>query len=166
MCHALSEHFMQPTSYWHIEERPQAKPVIHNLPIPGHISLSHSHDLVCFAFSPLKVGIDAELMKAGRDFHEMSKLFMNDEELRQIPKTSDEQQLYFYRLWCAKEAFYKALPAANQHQTTLATISYRALSERNTGWQLIESQLEDFRIAIVSEGGTPSSQVIKTRMNL
>lgn len=67
-----------------------------------------------------------------------------------MPATRAEQQDYFYRLWCAKEAFYKALPAAEQTKETLTSLAYSDLTTGTGPWHLYETVLEQYQIAIVS----------------
>lgn len=150
ICTALSDLFDQPLNYWQIEERPNSAPIIHNLPTPGYISLSHSKEFICFALSSDRIGIDVEYQKASRDFTSAAELFMNSSEQASMPVTRAEQQDYFYRLWCAKEAFYKALPEAEQIKKTLASLAYSNLTTDTGPWHLYETTLDQYQIAVVS----------------
>ncbi|UTW03881.1 4'-phosphopantetheinyl transferase superfamily protein [Amphritea atlantica] len=150
ICSALSDLFDQPLNYWQLEELPNSAPVIHNLPTPGYISLTHSKELICFALSSDRIGIDAEYPKASRDFISAAELFMNSTEQESMPDTVARQQDYFYRLWCAKEALYKALPAAEQARTTLASLVYNDLITGTGPWHLYETMLDQYHIAVVS----------------
>lgn len=150
ICTALSDLFDQPLNYWQIEERPNSAPIIHNLPTPGYISLSHSKEFICFALSSDRIGIDVEYQKVSRDFTSAAELFMNPSEQALMPATLAEQQDYFYRLWCAKEAFYKALPAAEQTKKTLASLAYSDLKTGTGQWHLYETVLDQYQIAVVS----------------
>lgn len=151
MCTALSQCYRQPTTGWEIEERENAPPLVHNLPFPAYISLSHSHHLLCFGLSPSRIGIDVEWMKSGRRFREMAPLFMNNEEVALLPTQAPGLLQYFYQVWCAKEALYKALPPARQALTTLKGLPYHPLLEDSSPWHLVQSGLDNYQIAIVTE---------------
>lgn len=150
ICKALSEQFNQPLHSWQIEERSDSVPVIHNLPKPGYISLSHSKELIGFALSADRLGIDLEYKKSSRDFNAAAELFMSAREIEAMPNQKTDLQDYFYRLWCAKEAIYKALPVDEQNKATLASLSYEALKAADSPWHLHETGLNNFQIAIVS----------------
>ena len=77
---------------------------------------------------------------------------MNTEELDLLPESGDASVQYFYRLWCAKEAFYKALPIADQDKTTLTSLSYSDLKGGKTEWQLFKTQIDSYQIAVVTQG--------------
>ncbi|RTE65949.1 4'-phosphopantetheinyl transferase superfamily protein [Amphritea opalescens] len=150
ICSALSERFNQPLSRWQIEERRHCAPVIHNLPLHGYISLTHSKALIGFALSDNNVGIDLEYKKRTRDFTSAAGLFMSPNEICAMPTSTAAKEAYFYRLWCAKEALYKALPATQQSKTSLATLSYQDLKMANTQWQLFEATMDNHQLAVVS----------------
>lgn len=76
---------------------------------------------------------------------------MNTEELSRLPDSDETLHPYFYRLWCAKEALYKALPTSDQKKVTLASLSYADLEENRTGWRLLETEIEHYRVAIVTQ---------------
>lgn len=171
ICSALSQLYRQPTTDWDIEEGTQAPPFIRNLSSTCHVSLSHSHDLICFALSTAKVGVDVELMKDRRNFQQLAELFMSEDELQRLPKDKNEGKTYFYKLWCAKEALYKALSAQQQESTSLASISYHSLLENaplgeESPWQLHEYALEDYRVAVVCEKTRHPQQLSKIFMDL
>ena len=166
ICTALSQHYQRPGNSWIIEEHDNAAPIIHNLPTVGHISLSHSHDLICFTLSPLKVGVDIERVQPRQNLKAMAELFMNSSELKQLPTPETQQQLYFYRLWCAKEALYKALPRFEQSETTLKNLSYMQLKSGQLGWQLSEFELEGYQAAIVHKKNAHTAVEIKHFIDL
>ncbi|MBV1788297.1 4'-phosphopantetheinyl transferase superfamily protein [Marinobacterium sp. D7] len=166
ICSALSQLYRQPTTSWDIEDSTQASPFIHNLSSTCHTSLSHSHDLICFALSTAQVGVDVELMKARRNFKQLAELFMSEDELQRLPKDKNEGNTYFYRLWCAKEALYKALPVQEQASTSLASISYHALLDQESPWQLNEYIVDDYRVAVVNESTAPPAKLIKIFLDL
>ena len=149
MRHALWQHFQPQADTWQFVERSGATPLISNLPEGIHFSLSHSGGLICFAIADCTVGIDIETFFRRRDFSAMAEAFMNDEELAHLKQNGTIQADYFYRTWCAKEAYFKALPAAEQTTTFLRQLSYSDLTENSTEWQLIEGKTETCRFAAV-----------------
>lgn len=156
ICTALSERFNQPLNYWQIEERRHSTPLIHNLPT-GYISLTHSKSLIGFALSDNNVGIDLEYKKSTRDFISAAELFMSLDEINAMPKTTLARKNYFYQLWCAKEALYKALPAAQQSQATLTSLCYQDLKMENTPWYLYEATIDQYQLAIIANSIYPES---------
>lgn len=160
ICEALSQHFNKHTEYWDIEERENSAPAIHNLPKPTFFSLSHSHNLICFAFSDFEIGIDVERI-VPRNFDDTSTLFMNKSEQKRMylkaPGSNKEQ--YFYRLWCAKEALYKALPISTQKQHTLASLVYDDLIHKRSKYHLYETVINNYRVALVSTKPITSKEI-------
>lgn len=75
-----------------------------------HFNLSHSHDLVLYAFAcNRQVGIDIEYMRSAIDYEELAKRFFSPYEytvLQTLP-TSAKQQAFF-DCWTRKEAYIKA----------------------------------------------------------
>jgi phosphopantetheine--protein transferase-like protein len=149
MRHALWQHFQPEADTWQFVERSGATPLISNLPEGIHFSLSHSGGLICFAIADCAVGIDIETFDRRRDFSAMAEAFMNDEELAHLKQDETIQIDYFYRTWCAKEAYFKALPAAEQTTTFLRQLSYSDLIENSTEWRLIEGKTQTCRFAAV-----------------
>lgn len=149
ICRALSQLFDKPVNDWKIHDTPNTPPLVLNLPNPYSISLSHSNNLICFALSPYAIGIDIE-RKRLRDFTAAASLFMNAQEYQTLLQEDQDKESYFYRLWCAKEALYKALPHTEQQQHGLHSLSYKSLSEGSSTHYLYESCIDDYQIAIVS----------------
>ncbi len=149
MRHALSHHFLRPENEWIFIEQADSPPRIRNLPENIHISLSHSNHLICFAISGCPVGIDIEATDKQRDFPKMAKNFMDKDELGNLEQDKSTQSDLFYRIWCAKEAYYKALPTSEQSTTTLNKLRFSDLIEGNQNWLLIEGKIEQFRLAVV-----------------
>ena len=89
--------------------QPQGKPFLPNSNI--EFSLSHSGELLLLAVShQLRLGVDIELGLRQRPLLAIAEHYFAAPEiawLRQLP--GDEQRVSFYRLWCLKEAFFKAL---------------------------------------------------------
>lgn len=88
------------------------KPSLAGLPDtqPLYFNLSHSHELVAFAFTrAAAVGIDIEFMSGNIDYVALAKHSFSTSErdiLRALPPS--EQQGAFYRCWSRKEAYIKA----------------------------------------------------------
>lgn len=150
MRHALSDSFGGGNSDWHIEEASGAPPVIANLPTGIYCGLSHSADHIVFAMATSPVGVDLESMAPRHDFAALAEGFMNREELAALPVGEDDRMAYFYRLWCAKEAFYKFLPPADQSVVALAGLAYRELSSAEGPGYLLEAQAARFGFAAVT----------------
>ena len=77
--------------------RESGKPIINN----GYLSISHSHDCIAIAYSPLlEIGLDIEPVseKIGRVKHKFSHQEENFNSLTDLTKS-----------WCIKEAVYKLL---------------------------------------------------------
>lgn len=70
----------------------------------GHISISHSHDLVACIASPLLVGIDIQFLVP--KIERLANKFLNPEELASLEPGTRIPHLHAY--WGAKEALYKA----------------------------------------------------------
>jgi 4'-phosphopantetheinyl transferase len=149
MRHALSQYFPCPINEWIFIERPNLPPEICNLPDNIYISLSHSKSFICFAISNSPVGIDIELANRNRDFLALAKTFMSDEEVQYLAQNTEIQADTFYRIWCAKEAYYKAMPLINQAELSFKDISAHALINNETNWSLIEGKIEQFFVSVI-----------------
>ncbi len=149
MRHALSQHFSCPVSEWIFIERQGLAPKISNLPDNTYISLSHSNGLICFAISSSPVGIDIELSNKKKDFLALSKVFMNDDEVQYMTQNTEAQGDIFYRIWCTKEAYYKAIPPAQQADISFKDIPSKALINNETNWSVIEGKIEQFFLSAI-----------------
>lgn len=147
MRHALSQSFPRQEHEWLVEDRPRSIPVVSNLPAGGHISLSHSQGFICFAISACPLGIDIEAADRARDFVALAEIFMNDDELACLAASNSQQADYFYRVWSAKEAYYKMLSRAEQSVMSLKQIRYSELSAKDSCGYLYEGRLGDFVVA-------------------
>ena len=142
MRHALSQHFQLPKSEWHFIEQSGSPPIIKNLPENIYVSLSHSNSLICFAIACCPVGIDLEAGNRRRDFTALAEMFMTGEEMERLARDESERAGYFYRVWCAKEAYYKALSSSDQSNTPLVKIRFSDLVESKDNWHLIEGKIK------------------------
>lgn len=149
MRHALSQNFLCPEKEWFFTERPDSSPEISNLPANTYYSLSHSKGLICFAIANSPVGIDIELADANRDFLSLAKIFMSDEELQNMNKNTQMQADIFYRTWCVKEAYYKAISSFEQNDISYKDIPSQALFKNETDWSLTEGNIGKFHLSAV-----------------
>ena len=149
MRHALSQHFQLQEKEWQFMEQSESAPVVCNLPENIYHSLSHSGGLICFALSDCPIGIDIEATNKQRNYLALAEVFMNDEELKHLAQNESTQADLFYRSWCAKEAYFKALPVTEQATTLLNQLSYSALIKNRTEWRLIEGKTDTCRFAAV-----------------
>lgn len=150
MRQALSHQFQLPESHWRFTEKPYSLPDIEPLPPGWHLSLSHSKGLICFAIASTPVGIDIEYADKKRDFIELAKAVMTKEEIARLHNSSEQQPDTFYRIWCTKEAYYKALPATQQSTFRFSAFSISELNKGTSPWELIEGKVGAFRLAIVT----------------
>ncbi|MFJ6698180.1 4'-phosphopantetheinyl transferase family protein [Streptomyces sp. NPDC091272] len=80
--------------------------------VPGshlHFSLSHSGDLVLFAFGPTPVGVDVELVPGVAQTDEVATTLHPREraELAALGADDTRRRAAFGRCWCRKEAYFK-----------------------------------------------------------
>lgn len=133
---------------WRLQEMPVGPPRVLISGSRIYTSLSHSNGFICFALGSSRLGIDIELRNPERDFIAASALFMNPKEQHECEQTIDKSN-YFYRIWCAKEALFKALPLKDQ--TPLHTLSYDRLTNNDDDWHLQELPLGEFQLALVCQ---------------
>lgn len=153
MRHALQHQFQRAEADWRFTERNAAPPRISGLPRGTHLSLSHSGGYICFAIASCAVGVDIEARKPGRDYLAAAEWFMDNAERAQLGRRRATRAEYFYRLWCAKEACFKALTPALQARTSLRTIRHADLRRGRSDRQLIEGDGDEFRMAAVVAAG-------------
>jgi len=149
--HALNENFECPKSDWIISEVPGSPPVIENLPRQYYFSLSHSKSCIVFAMSNCPVGVDIEFMSRQRNFERLAEMFMNPAELDILRSDSVAQTEYFYRLWSAKEAYYKSLLPVEQAPVSLSDIAHADLTKGKVNRQLVEALSSEFSFATVTK---------------
>ena len=151
MRYALAQRFPdQKKCHWEFIQTPDSVPQVTNLPENTYLSLSHSNKLICFAIATCRIGIDLEEKKQ-RNFPEFANTIMNHEEFEYFSHLEDDQVNFFYRCWCAKEACYKALSKKHQSTISLKAISIFDLSNKTKDWFLLEHELEDYALAVVSQ---------------
>jgi len=156
MRHAFSQRFNLPISEWDFIDKPNAAPVITNLQDKIFFSLSHSKGYICFVISPFPVGIDIEAINSQRNFSALADFFMSDEEKNILLNTAmnhDAQAKYFYRIWCATEAFYKATNV--QYKANKITKSSILQTLEDDDWNISEFLIDSFMLSIISKYKAP-----------
>ncbi len=149
MRQALSQLFDIPPSGWKFVFRPDSTPIISNLPNTTFVSLSHSNGLIVFATSIFPIGVDIELIKEKENILTLAEAFMSDKEINALKSDAQEEQCKnFYRIWCAKESYYKATPS-KQGSIKFNSISILEYLEKNEIWTLIEYSMNHFIFSIV-----------------
>lgn len=154
MRHALDQYFQPQKHCWQFIEQPNSPPKISNLADHIQISLTHSKSYICFAIATCAIGIDLEKLNVARNFPELAKAVMNEQELEYLQQHPDTLANNFYRIWCAKEAYYKALPIQQQSQLSLKDISIPALldnTKKAISPTLITQQNSQLMLAIVMQ---------------
>jgi len=153
MRHAFSEQYQYPVNQWRFVENSHSTPSITNLPNNTHFSLSHSNGIICFATSPYPIGVDIEKINKQRDFLALADCFMNADEFEALKaKQHDEKAKYFYRIWCAKEAYYKA----NNSTTTqlqlgdVRNLPILKIIKEHPIWNYKEYSLNSFWLTLVT----------------
>ena len=83
---------------------------------------------------------------------------MQDAEYARFCAADSSDLDYFYRCWCAKEAWYKRLKPQQQARTTLRSICYQALCQGLDGSRLIEGRGDDFHLALIAQASRSFEQ--------
>jgi len=133
------------------KERPNALPIISPLPENFFYSLSHSKGLIFFAISSLPIGIDIEKRLPRANLLDAAEFFMSCTELKNLLSLTSDSLTYFYRLWCAKEAYFKSLSPKQQQNISLQTIDYHSLCTINKGTSLLEKEIDQYCLAVFSQ---------------
>lgn len=146
---ALSDHFNKPLSYWNVIQPSDNKPLIQNIPQNTHFSISHSKKLIAMSLANTEHGLDIEDTNKKRDFSELSQYAFNDQEHALVSNNENPRNM-FYRIWCAKEACFKALAKENQPKS-IFDISYIDITNHQGSWHLHESVYQSHQISVVSQ---------------
>lgn len=129
-------------------EKPHALPMISPLPKGYYYSLSHSKGLIYFAISNNPIGIDVEQHLHRTDIIGAAEFFMSANELKNLMSLKSTALNYFYRLWCAKEAYFKSVPPSQQQHISLQAIDYHSLCDNNINATLFEKELQHHQLAV------------------
>ncbi len=88
-----------------IQYNQNGKPFVENA---INFNVTHSQDLVLFAFYQDEVGIDLQYQKALSDVHEISLRFFASCEANEILHAKEKEKIdKFYNIWVKKEAYTK-----------------------------------------------------------
>lgn len=150
MRHALSEQFGLDKQAWEFIEKTNSAPIVQNLPEGHWLSLTHSHGVICFCLHNQPIGIDIEQAKIRPNFLALAKAFMSDDELELLNSKEHLTRDTFYRVWCAKEAFYKMLRPTHQEGLFLKKINYFDLVE-SQHCHLSQGKINDCYLALVTK---------------
>lgn len=136
---AFSSYLAKELSYQQIIEQPFCKPTITSISETIHYSLSHSNNMIGLIIDSAPVGIDIEFKKKRPNAQLMAKEFMSNDELTFY--TTTKQLTDFYRIWCCKEAYYKALPKPQQHTFRFKELDTFSIEKKD------KQQFFDFSLA-------------------
>ncbi len=127
-----------------IEKDEKGKPFAKGLNI--NFSISHSGDLVVCAISEGKIGIDCEYIREVN--LKIARHFFDGLDKRFIFEIDDvqEQNIRFFKVWTAKEAYFKYLGTGITVLNSLKSIPYEELKENCTC-----ETLKDYMITVYSE---------------
>ena len=145
---ACSTYFNIDPSTLVFTERPHALPIISPLPKNFFYSLSHSKGLIFFTIANQPIGIDIEKHLPRANLIDTAEFFMSSVEHKKFMSLTSDSINYFYRLWCAKEAYFKSLPAQEQKQKSLQSIDYYSLRANNKVTTLLELEVDQHYLAV------------------
>ena len=115
----LSQQYNIPIEKIKLLRTERSKPYAKDIPL--NFSISHSDDMLAVAFSENNVGIDIEIIKPLRTDIRNRLCTESDFEFLSSANYDDERLLRFYKIWTAKEAYFKMLGTGI---TNLKSISY------------------------------------------
>jgi phosphopantetheine--protein transferase-like protein len=126
-----------------------------------YISISHSAYMVCCVLHSYPIGIDIEYAKNRKNLIEKSDFFMTHQEMEKLKKIErdDHKLSFFYEVWCAKEAFFKAFDKATQTQTSMKSIKIPRILEGN--WSLFQKKVDNYYLSLAYRGGDRSVELIR-----
>jgi len=114
------------------------------------VSLSHSGNYCAVAISEAEIGID--LQEHSGDYPLIVKHFFNNEEKQYLASLQDpDREEQFYRLWCRKEAEFKAKKLQSIRQTNAMTA--------NKGWGFRDFLFDGTSCAIYGKCGYCPSEI-------
>ncbi len=123
--------------------------MIEDLPAGVFPSLSHSGGYVCFGLANCTLGIDIEIHRPKRDLDVNAEWFMNRGELEHLTRQGAPDLKYFYRNWCAREAWYKSLTEDAQARIGIHEVNYSELLAGNCNCQLVQGASKAYQFAAV-----------------
>ncbi len=117
-----------------------------------HFNLSHSENMVLYAFSQSPIGIDVEYIKEERDLLAVAAQFCSINEYSTLLALSEQaRRTFFYKLWTSKEALVKAMGYGLSFPLQEIEVSLLPCNEvrcRNILWKLEEINLENDYMAV------------------
>ena len=162
MRHALSEKFRRKPQDWVFVEKTNSPPLIENLPKGYWLSLSHSHGAICFVLHREPIGVDIEQNKIRTNFSALARAFMNEGELELLNSNEPFIADNFYKVWCAKEAFYKMTSPVDQECLYLKKIDYFDLAKGRSN-HLIHGHIDGNHLAIVTNAELGNINAVQAR---
>ena len=159
LIHALLKNYPLSTLSF-ILEQPDKAPSISGFN-DIYLSISHSNDIVCCVLHKYSIGIDIEYKKSRQNIVEKRGFFMSREELEELKKLvqEDSQKEYFYQVWCAKEAAFKALDFSEQKKTTLMSIHFPDFFIKGK-WSLFQQEIDNYHLSLAYGGGERQVRLI------
>lgn len=136
---------------WEITEQHNNKPSVSPVLPNQTFSLSHSRGTICLAFCSTPVGVDIEFMNLKRNILETAAEFMSEREYESFIRNDRLNPVQFYKIWCQKEALYKALPSQAQSDFTFKNLD---ISEQisNTGFSSFHTIYKEHFVSVVAQG--------------
>lgn len=119
----LSKKFNIPIEKITLLRTERSKPYAKDIPI--NFNISHSYDTLAVAFSEKQIGVDIEIIKPLKTDITKRLCTEKDLEFLAVANNEDEQLLRFYKIWTAKEAYFKMLGTGI---TNLKSISYNEIN--------------------------------------
>ena len=104
----------------------KGKPYAVNLPY--HFSISHCENLLAIAIGKKEIGIDIEIIKPLKNDVTKMLCTKSDMSFLKSAESGTEQLLYFYKIWTAKEAYFKMLGSGI---TNLKNINYNDIKPQH-----------------------------------
>lgn len=131
--------------------------------IPLNFNLSHSKNLVLFAFTlEYEVGIDIEYIRAVKGYKKIAQKVFSQKEIHALSSLSNEDQtIGFFNCWTRKEAFIKALGVGMHYPLKQFSVDicsgreYWNLQDDNIdtkNWSFVSLDLKDFAAALAVTG--------------
>lgn len=112
----LGEYFGVRPQECPLQMAPRSKPLLDSTKLPPpfreknwYVSVTHSQDTIQWALSDVPVGIDCEYTKKRDHLLDIAQTTFSEAEVDFLKTlTPAEQEVAFHKIWCLKEAFYKA----------------------------------------------------------
>ncbi len=139
---------------WNITEQLNAAPRVTHPAKNISLSISHSQNLIAVTVSEMYLGVDIEYRKPRHNMAALTSGFMTTaEQLRYATLSEEEQQDFFYRCWCAKEALYKLHNVLKMKKVPIEKICTISEEHQKQGLHLILKKLDNYncQLALASQ---------------